>query len=81
MTKSCKKTCKRTLLRSVAFVSALVLLTAMPAGFSQMRVRAADTDALEDQLNDLRNQSDQLQQEIDALSGDLDAAQQKLNLQ
>lgn len=81
MTKSCKKTCKRTLLRSVAFVSALVLLTAVPAGFSQMRVRAADTDALEDQLNDLRNQSDQLQQEIDALSGDLDAAQQKLNLQ
>lgn len=81
MTKSCKKTCKRTLLRSVAFVSALVLLTAMPAGFSQMRVRAADTDALEDQLNDLRNQSDQLQQEIDALSGDLDAAQQKLSLQ
>lgn len=81
MTKSCKKTCKRTLLRSVAFVSALVLLTAMPAGFSQMRVRAADTDALEDQLNDLRNQSDQLQQEIDALSGDLDAAQQRLSLQ
>lgn len=81
MTKSCKKTCKRTLLRSVAFVSALVLLTAMPTGFSQMRVRAADTDALEDQLNDLRNQSQQLQQEIDALSGDLDAAQQKLNLQ
>lgn len=81
MTKSCKKTCKRTLLRSVAFVSALVLLTAVPAGFSQMRVRAADTDALEDQLNDLRNQSQQLQQEIDALSGDLDAAQQKLNLQ
>ena len=81
MTKSCKKTCKRTLLRSVAFVSALVLLTAMPAGFSQMRVRAADTDALEDQLNDLRNQSQQLQQEIDALSGDLDAAQQRLSLQ
>lgn len=81
MTKSCKKTCKRTLLRSVAFVSALVLLTAVPAGFSQVRVRAADTDALEDQLNDLRNQSQQLQQEIDALSGDLDAAQQKLNLQ
>ncbi len=81
MTKSCKKTCKRTLLRSVAFVSALVLLTAMPAGFSQMRVRAADTDALEDQLNDLRNQSDQLQQEINALSGDLDAAQERLELQ
>lgn len=81
MTKSCKKTCKRTLLRSVAFVSALVLLTAVPAGFSQVRVRAADTDALEDQLNDLRNQSQQLQQEIDALSGDLDAAQQRLSLQ
>ncbi len=81
MTKSCKKTCKRTLLRSVAFVSALVLLTAMPAGFSQMRVRAADTDALEDQLNDLRNQSQQLQQEINALSGDLDAAQERLELQ
>lgn len=81
MTKSCKKTCKRTLLRSVAFVSALVLLTAVPTGFSQVRVRAADTDTLEDQLNDLRNQSQQLQQEIDALSGDLDAAQQKLNLQ
>lgn len=81
MTKSCKKTCKRTLLRGVAFVSALVLLTALPAGFSQMRVRAADTDALEDQLNDLRNQSQQLQQEINALSGDLDAAQERLELQ
>ena len=46
-----------------------------------MRVRAADTDALEDQLNDLRNQSQQLQQEINSLSGDLDAAQERLNLQ
>lgn len=81
MTKSCKKACKRTLLRGVAFVSALMLLTALPAGFSQMRVRAADTDALEDQLNDLRNQSQQLQQEINALSGDLDAAQERLELQ
>lgn len=81
MTKNCQKTGKRTLLRGVAFVSALVLLTALPAGFSQMRVRAADTDALEDQLNDLRNQSQQLQQEINSLSGDLDAAQERLNLQ
>lgn len=81
MTKSCKKACKRTLLRGVAFASALMLLTALPAGFSQMRVRAADTDALEDQLNDLRNQSQQLQQEINALSGDLDAAQERLELQ
>ena len=80
MTKNCQKTGKRTLLRGVAFVSALVLLTALPAGFSQMRVRAADTDALEDQLNDLRNQSQQLQQEINSLSGDLDA-QERLNLQ
>ena len=81
MTKNCQKTGKRTLLRGVAFVSALVLLTALPTGFSQMRVRAADTDALEDQLNDLRNQSQQLQQEINSLSGDLDAAQERLNLQ
>lgn len=81
MTKNCQKTGKRTLLRGVAFVSALVLLTALPAGFSQMRVHAADTDALEDQLNDLRNQSQQLQQEINSLSGDLDAAQERLNLQ
>ena len=81
MTKNFQKTGKRTLLRGVAFVSALVLLTALPAGFSQMRVRAADTGALEDQLNDLRNQSQQLQQEINSLSGDLDAAQERLNLQ
>lgn len=83
MTKNCQKTGKRTLLRGVAFVSALVLLTALPAGFSQMRVHAADTETsdLEEQLEYWRGQSQQLQQQIDDLNDDLSEKQKQLDLQ
>lgn len=72
---------RRKRLRVAAVLSAVVLLTALLCSVMPLSARAADTDSLEEQLNDLRSQSQQLQGELDGMSADLEDAQARLDVQ